>query len=95
MKTDLSFFEHLKANPDLGAEFGKFMNSQSTVQGGATLDHLTSGLDWAALGRASVVDVSGVLLERSRCHLQLINYCVDASYHRWAETMEVLRARSR
>lgn len=58
MNTDLSFFDHLKANPDLSAEFGKYMKSQSTVHTGASVDHLLQGLDWAALGEAKVVDVS-------------------------------------
>ncbi|KAL9045147.1 MAG: hypothetical protein Q9214_001770 [Letrouitia sp. 1 TL-2023] len=59
MNTGLSFFDHLKANPDLGAEFGKYMKSQSTVHTGASVDHLLRGLDWAALGEAKVVDVGG------------------------------------
>ena len=57
METNLPFFDHLKANPDLGAEFGKYMNSQSTAHRGASVDHLLKGLDWAALGEAKVVDV--------------------------------------
>lgn len=59
MNTDLSFFDHLKANPDLSVEFGKYMKSQSTVHAGASVDHLLKGLDWAALGEAKVVDVGG------------------------------------
>ena len=34
MNTDPSFFDHLKANTDLSAEFGKYMKSQSTVHTG-------------------------------------------------------------
>ena len=60
MNTDLSFFDHLKVNPDLSAEFGMYMKSQSTVHAGASVDHLLQGLDWAALGEAKVVDVSDV-----------------------------------
>lgn len=60
MNTDLSFFDHLKANPDLSAEFGRYMKSQSTVNVGASVDHLLKGLDWASLGEAKVVDVSDV-----------------------------------
>lgn len=63
MNTDLSFFDHLKANPDLSVEFGKYMKSQSTVHAGASVDHLLKGLDWAALGEAKVVDVSDVFQE--------------------------------
>ena len=58
MNTELPFFEHLKANTDLSAEFNKYMKSQSTVHTGASVDHLLKGLDWAALGEAKVVDVS-------------------------------------
>lgn len=60
MNTDLSFFDHLKANTDLSAEFGKYMKSQSTVHTGASVHHLLKGLDWAALGEAKIVDVSDV-----------------------------------
>lgn len=58
MDTDLSFFDHLKQNQDLGAEFGRYMKSQSTVHAGASVDHLVKGMKWAALGEAKVVDVS-------------------------------------
>ena len=57
MDTDLSFFDHLRANPDFGAEFGRYMKSQSTVHTGASVDHLVQGLDWAALGKSKIVDV--------------------------------------
>lgn len=60
MNTELPFFDHLKANTNLSAEFGKYMKSQSTVHPGASVDHLLKGLDWAALGEAKVVDVSDV-----------------------------------
>ncbi|KAF2688362.1 methyltransferase [Lentithecium fluviatile CBS 122367] len=59
MKTELSFFDHLKTNPELSAEFGKYMKSQSTVHAGATVDHLVEGFDWASLGEAKIVDVGG------------------------------------
>ncbi|KAI9707017.1 MAG: hypothetical protein M1820_004605 [Bogoriella megaspora] len=59
MKTDLSFFDHLKTNPDLSSEFGRYMKSQSTVHAGASVDHLVTAFDWAALGKAKVVDVGG------------------------------------
>lgn len=58
MNTDLAFFDHLKANADLGAEFGRYMKSQSTAHAGASVDHLLQGLDWVALGKAKIVDVS-------------------------------------
>lgn len=63
MNTKLSFFDHLKTNPDLSAEFGEYMKSQSTVNRGASVEHLLQGLDWVALGEAKVVDVSHVSLE--------------------------------
>ncbi|KAL9079180.1 MAG: hypothetical protein Q9157_001931 [Trypethelium eluteriae] len=59
MNTNLSFFDHLKADPELSAEFGKYMESQSIVHAGASVQHLLKGLDWAALGKAKVVDVGG------------------------------------
>ncbi|TVY19763.1 O-methyltransferase fsr2 [Lachnellula arida] len=59
MNTDLPFFDHLKANPDIGAEFGKYMQSQAKVNTGASVDHLVTGFDWAALGNAKIVDVGG------------------------------------
>jgi 6-hydroxytryprostatin B O-methyltransferase len=61
MSTELSFFEHLKANPNLSAEFGKYMKSQSTVATGTSADHLLKGYDWEALGDAKIVDVSDLL----------------------------------
>ena len=61
MNTELSFFDHLKANPDLAAEFGKYMKSQSTVHIGASVHHLSKGLDWAALGKGKVVDVGDAI----------------------------------
>lgn len=57
MNTDLSFFEHLKANPELSLEFGRYMKSQSTVHAGTTADHLLKGYDWASVGAGKVVDV--------------------------------------
>lgn len=57
MDTELSFFDHLKQNQDLGAEFGKYMKSQSTVHAGTSVNHLVNGMDWAALGKAKIVDV--------------------------------------
>lgn len=64
LNTDLSFFDHLRANPDLSAEFGRYMKSQSTVSTGASVIHLLEGLDWSALGDAKVVDVRGVFSPR-------------------------------
>lgn len=65
MKTELPFFDHLRENPELSAEFGKYMKSQSTVHAGASVNHLLHGLDWAALGEANVVDVRDIFPIRS------------------------------
>lgn len=78
MNTDLSFFDHLRANPDLSAEFGKYMKSQSTVHAGASVDHLLQGLDWAALGEAKVVDVRDVFLDSLESQLVLIRHRLAA-----------------
>ncbi|KAL9094496.1 MAG: hypothetical protein Q9165_003346 [Trypethelium subeluteriae] len=59
MNTNLSFFDHLKAEPELSAEFGKYMKSQSIAHTGTSVQHLLKGLDWSALGKAKVVDVGG------------------------------------
>ena len=64
MNTDLPFFDHLRENPDLSAEFGRYMKSQSTVHAGASVDHLLEGLDWAALKEAKIVDVRDIFLIR-------------------------------
>ena len=84
MKTNLSFFDHLKANPDLGADFGKYMNSQSTAHRGASVDYLLKGLDWAALGEAQIVDVREIPTDILKSWLVLIQ-------HRLAETLEAPR----
>lgn len=78
MNTDLSFFDHLRVNPDLSAEFGKYMKSQSTVHAGAGVDHLLQGLDWAALGEAKVVDVRDVFLDLLESQLVLIQHRLAA-----------------
>ena len=58
--TDLSFFQHLKANPVLGAEFDGYMKSQSLVNTATSASYLSKGFDWEALGKAKIVDVSTV-----------------------------------
>ena len=83
METDLQFFDHLKANPDLAAEFSKYMTSQSTGHRGASVDHLLKGLDWATLGNAKVVDVCA-LIDVLKSWLMLM-------HHRLAEIPEAPR----
>ena len=58
--TDLPFFEFLKSRPDLSAEFDAYMESQAVMHTGTRIDHLLQSFDWAALGKAVVVDVSFV-----------------------------------
>ncbi|KAI5855065.1 S-adenosyl-L-methionine-dependent methyltransferase [Durotheca rogersii] len=58
--TDLAYFPYLKSRPDLEREFDAYMQSQSKVHGGARVEHLLDGFDWAALPEdALVVDVGG------------------------------------
>ncbi|KAL9618842.1 MAG: hypothetical protein Q9160_006501 [Pyrenula sp. 1 TL-2023] len=57
--TDLSFFDHLKANPELDQEFATYMKSQAAASRGTSVDFLLQGFDWASLGEATVVDVGG------------------------------------
>ena len=57
-KTDLPFFQHLKAHPDLGANFEAFMKSRAVCHQGSSAEHLLEAFDWKLLGEATVVDVS-------------------------------------
>lgn len=58
--TDLSFFQHLRSQPDLEHEFDKYMKSQAQVNTGVRVEHLLEGFPWAALPEgALVVDVGG------------------------------------
>ncbi|KAA8644447.1 hypothetical protein EYZ11_003576 [Aspergillus tanneri] len=56
--TDLPFFKHLGQHPERHRQFAGYMRSVTTSQG-TGLNHLVVGWDWAALGRARVVDVGG------------------------------------
>ncbi|KAI0390141.1 O-methyltransferase-domain-containing protein [Xylariaceae sp. FL0594] len=58
--TDLAYFPYLKSRPDLESEFDAYMQSQSQVHGGARVEYLLEGFDWASLREgAQVVDVGG------------------------------------
>lgn len=57
-KTDLPFFQHLKAHPELGANFEAFMKSRAISHQGSSAEHLLEAFDWQLLGEATVVDVS-------------------------------------
>lgn len=56
--TELSFFDHLKANRELGVEFGAYMKSQASSHEGTSVYNLVHGFDWSSLGKAEIVDVS-------------------------------------
>ncbi|KAF4446290.1 fusarubin cluster-methyltransferase [Fusarium austroafricanum] len=57
--TDVSFFEHLKARPDLNEGFQAYMKSRAVSHTGSNVEHLLSAFDWEALGQAQVVDIGG------------------------------------
>ncbi|KAJ5967104.1 S-adenosyl-L-methionine-dependent methyltransferase [Penicillium viridicatum] len=56
-ETGLPFFDHLATLPDLTEKFACYMKNVQNSQGTA-IHHLLRGYDWAALGKATVVDVS-------------------------------------
>ncbi|KAM0545987.1 hypothetical protein ACHAPJ_011099 [Fusarium lateritium] len=56
--TDVSFFQHLKQFPEREKHFAGYMKSVASNRG-THLRHLVNGFDWAALGKATVVDVGG------------------------------------
>lgn len=56
--TDLPFFEDIARDPRKTAEFAAYMRNVTTSEG-VDVRHLVGGYDWAGLGRATVVDVSG------------------------------------
>ena len=55
--TELTFFEHLKTDPQRMKEFESYMKQVQQAEGTA-LRHLVQGHDWAAIGNGTVVDVS-------------------------------------
>ncbi|KAI4718461.1 hypothetical protein E4T48_05289 [Aureobasidium sp. EXF-10727] len=79
MRTELPFFEHLKSQPELGAEFDSYMKSQAVVNPGAKADYLLQGYDWTHLrSDATIVDVGGgggdvaVILAIEHAHLRIV-----------------------
>ncbi|KAK8009834.1 hypothetical protein PG990_008799 [Apiospora arundinis] len=77
--TELSFFEHLKDQPELEHEFDMYMKSQAEINTGVRAEHLLQGFAWGALpAGALVVDVGGgsgataMVLARAHPGLQLV-----------------------
>ena len=60
--TDLPFFAHLKARPELQKNFEEYMKSRALSHTGSSAEYLLNAFDWKALGDATVVDVSSVVL---------------------------------
>ncbi|KAK0637046.1 S-adenosyl-L-methionine-dependent methyltransferase [Bombardia bombarda] len=65
--TDLAYFPYLKSKPELEREFDAYMQSQSKAHGGAKVEHLLDGFDWASLrDRALVVDDQATPIANAR-----------------------------
>lgn len=60
--TDLPFFAHLEARPELQKGFEDYMKSRAVSHTGSSAHYLLDAFDWEALGNATVVDVSLVVL---------------------------------
>ena len=54
--TELPFFAHVAQSKDLTTTFASYLRSLGQSEGSA-LQHVLNGFDWAALGKAHVVDV--------------------------------------
>ena len=61
MDTELSFFEHLRAEKNIGQQFAGYMKHLSRSRGTA-LKHIVHGYDWSSLGQVHVVDVRESLI---------------------------------
>ncbi|RGP80520.1 fusarubin cluster-methyltransferase [Fusarium longipes] len=57
--TDLTFFEYLKAHPDLNKSFHAYMKSRAVSHTGSNVEHLLGSYNWGGLGEATVVDIGG------------------------------------
>lgn len=55
--TDLSFFAHVSQSTDMSKIFAGYMRSMGKSELTA-FKHILSGFDWAALGKAHIIDVS-------------------------------------
>ena len=60
-KTKHGFFDDLQHCKNMNAAFTGYMNGLDESRGLA-LDHVLSGFDWKALGKAHIIDVSGFFL---------------------------------
>jgi 6-hydroxytryprostatin B O-methyltransferase len=56
--TDMPFFAHLKAKPELQKSFEDYMKSRAVSHTGSNAAYLLEAFDWNTLGNAKVVDVS-------------------------------------
>ncbi len=59
--TDLPFFDHLATLPEKTKQFAGYMKNVTSSEG-TDIKHLLTGYDWTSLGKATVVDVSLLLL---------------------------------
>lgn len=57
LKTDLPLFNYIKQSPEVTRQFAGYMKSVQQSDG-MSIRHLANSYDWAALGDATVVDVS-------------------------------------
>ncbi|KAM0344479.1 hypothetical protein ACHAPU_007451 [Fusarium lateritium] len=77
-KTDLSFFDYLKTQPDINVSFHAFMKSRAVSHTGSNAEHLLDAFDWSSLGQARVVDVGGssgstaIMLAQAHPDLKLV-----------------------
>ncbi|EUC41365.1 hypothetical protein COCMIDRAFT_106343 [Bipolaris oryzae ATCC 44560] len=58
LNTDLTFFEHLEAHPDMNKAFSGYMRALQR-SGSGSVQHIVDGFDWVSLGEANIVDVGG------------------------------------
>lgn len=56
LQTDLSFFEYLQKRPDHLKIYAEYQKAVASTEG-LDLQHVIRGYDWAALGKATIVDV--------------------------------------
>lgn len=76
--TNLPFFQHLKAQPDLQKKFEEYMKSRAVSHTGSNAAYLLEAFDWNALGAAKVVDVGGssgstaIMLATAYPHLNVV-----------------------
>lgn len=71
--TNLPFFQHLKAQPDLQKKFEEYMKSRAVSHNGSNAAYLLEAFDWNALGTAKVVDVRSMTRLRRAFRSELTN----------------------